>query len=151
MKSSDPILLVDDDLIDIITIKRGLQDIQADNPLYVSTNGEAALEFLQNLHAPIPALILLDLNMPRMNGLELLTVLKADRTWCKIPVVMLTTSQEGQDRLTSFELGVAGYIVKPLEYADFLKKLLIVYQYWRLSEGPDRAMPAQVLTEQRYE
>ncbi len=132
MKSSDPILLVENDRIDVMTIQRGLQDIHADNPLYISHDGEAALEFLQDPHTPVPALILLDLNMPRMNGIELLRILKADPNWCKIPVVVLTTSQEAQDCATSFELGAAGHIVKPLEYPDFVEKLLIIYQYWRL-------------------
>ena len=85
---------------------------------------------------PVPALILLDLNMPRMNGLEFLKILKSDPDWCKIPVVILTTSQEDQDRLASFELSAAGYIVKPLEYPAFVEKLQILYQYWRLSEIP---------------
>ena len=137
MRDFDPILLVEDDLLDIMTLKRGLKDIHANNPLYVSHNGEAALEFLRDPGNPIPALILLDLNMPRMNGLEFLKILKSDSDWCKIPVVILTTSQEEQDRLTSFELSAAGYIVKPLEYPAFVEKLLVLYQYWRLSEIPN--------------
>jgi CheY-like chemotaxis protein len=71
-----------------------------------------------------------------MNGLEFLKILKSDPDWCKIPVVILTTSQEEGDRLASFELSAAGYIVKPLEYPDFVEKLKILYQYWRLSEIP---------------
>jgi CheY-like chemotaxis protein len=137
MRDFDPILLVEDDLLDIVTLKRGLKDIHANNPLHVRSNGEDALEFLRDPSSPIPALILLDLNMPRMNGLEFLKILKSDSDWCKIPVVILTTSQEEQDRLTSFELSAAGYIVKPLEYPDFVKKLHVLYQYWRLSEIPD--------------
>lgn len=137
MRNIDPILLVEDDLLDIMTLKRGLRDIHARNPLYVSTNGEEAVEFLRNSNCPTPSLILLDLNMPRMNGLEFLKILKADPDWRKIPVVILTTSQEEQDRLDSFDLSAAGYIVKPLEYPDFVEKLLIIYQYWRLSEPPN--------------
>lgn len=137
MRNVDPILLVEDDLLDIMTLKRGLRDIHARNPLYVSTNGEEAVEFLRNSNCPTPSLILLDLNMPRMNGLEFLKILKADPDWRKIPVVILTTSQEEQDRLDSFDLSAAGYIVKPLEYPDFVEKLLIIYQYWRLSEPPN--------------
>jgi CheY-like chemotaxis protein len=137
MRSFDPILLVEDDLLDIMTLKRGLRDIHANNPLHVRYDGESALEFLQDPNNPVPALILLDLNMPRMNGLEFLKILKSDADWCKIPVVILTTSQEEQDRLTSFELSAAGYIVKPLEYHDFVEKLLILYQYWRLNEIPN--------------
>ena len=136
MRSSDPILLVEDDLLDIMTLKRGLRDIHANNPLHVRYDGESALEFLRDPNNPVPALILLDLNMPRMNGLEFLKILKSDSNWCKIPVVILTTSQEEQDRLASFELSAAGYIVKPLEYPAFVEKLIVIYQYWRLCESP---------------
>jgi CheY-like chemotaxis protein len=137
MRSFDPILLVEDDQLDVMTLQRALKDIKASNPLYIRNNGELALEFLQDPANPKPLLILLDLNMPRMNGLEFLKILKADADWCKIPVVVLTTSQEEQDRLASFQLGVAGYVIKPLTYPDFVEKLLIIYQYWRLSEIPD--------------
>lgn len=137
MRSFDPILLVEDDQLDVMTLKRALKDIKATNPLYIRSNGEAALEFLCDPANPKPLLILLDLNMPRMNGLELLKIIKADIDLCKIPVVVLTTSQEEQDRLASFQLSVAGYIIKPLTYPDFVEKLLIVYQYWCLSEIPD--------------
>ncbi|MFZ4728688.1 MAG: response regulator [Pseudanabaena sp.] len=136
MRSFDPILLVEDDFLDIMTLKRGLRDIKADNPLHVRNDGESALDFLRDPNNLVPALILLDLNMPRMNGLEFLKILKSDPDWCKIPVVVLTTSQEEQDRLASFELSAAGYIVKPLEYPAFVEKLQILYQYWRLSEIP---------------
>ena len=137
MRSFDPILLVEDDQLDVMTLKRALKDIKATNPLFIRNNGEAALEFLRDLANPKPLLILLDLNMPRMNGLEFLKIIKTDVDLCKIPVVVLTTSQEEQDRLASFQLSVAGYIIKPLTYPDFVKKLLIVYQYWCLSEIPD--------------
>jgi len=137
MRSFDPILLVEDDQLDVITLKRALKEIKATNPLYIKNNGEEALEFLRDPTTPKPLLILLDLNMPRMNGLEFLKILKADADWCQIPVVVMTTSQEEQDRLVSFQLSVAGYIIKPLTYAAFVEKLLIIYQYWRLSEVPN--------------
>lgn len=137
MKKIDPILLVEDDRIAVMTFKRALKEIQASNPIYVSRDGEAALEFLRDLQQPIPSLILLDLNMPRMNGIEFLKILKADQNWRRIPVVVLTTSQEEQDRLASFDLSAAGYIVKPLDYPEFVEKLLIIYQYWFLNEMPN--------------
>jgi CheY-like chemotaxis protein len=71
-----------------------------------------------------------------MNGLEFLNIIKNDPHWRIIPVVIFTTSQEAQDRLASFELGVAGYIVKPLSYPDFVEQLKVIYQYWCLSESP---------------
>jgi CheY-like chemotaxis protein len=136
MRSCDPILLVEDDLIDIMTLKRGLKEIHVHNPLYVRHDGEAALEFLRDPKEPSPALIFLDLNMPRMNGIEFLQIIKNDPHWRIIPVVVFTTSQEEQDRLASFALGVAGYIVKPLSYPDFVEHLKVIYQYWSLSESP---------------
>lgn len=137
MNSTDPILLVEDDLLAVMTFKRALKDINAKNKLYVQHDGEAALDFLQNHQHPLPTLIFLDLNMPRMNGIEFLKILKADPQWRKIPVVILTTSEETQDQLAGFDLTTAGYIVKPLEYHDFVKKLLIAHQYWCITEIPD--------------
>ncbi|HEY9647152.1 MAG TPA: response regulator [Chroococcidiopsis sp.] len=136
MYKTDPILLVEDDSIDVLNVKRGLKDIGAENPLYVVVDGEAALEFLHDPLMPTPALILLDLNMPRMNGLELLKILKCDPRFCIIPVIILTTSQEDQDRYSSFALNAAGYMVKPIDYDDFVKVLQAVYQYWLLSQAP---------------
>jgi CheY-like chemotaxis protein len=134
MKKSDPILLVEDDHIDVLNVKRGFKDIHAENPLYVAEDGEAALAFLRNSQNPKPALILLDLNMPRMNGLEFLAILKKDPYLRLIPVIVLTTSREVLDRHRSFELSAAGYIVKPLNYDDFIKILGIIYQYWSMSQ-----------------
>ena len=136
MKRSDPILLVEDDRIDVLNIKRGFKDIHAENPLHVVEDGEAALAFLHNPQNPQPALILLDLNMPRMNGIEFLETIKSDSQLCMLPVVVLTTSQEIGDRLKSFELGAAGYMVKPLHYSDFVKIVRSIHQYWSLSELP---------------
>lgn len=136
MRSRDPILLVEDDHIDAMTVKRAFKEIQANNPLYIANHGEAALALLDCLD-PMPALILLDLNMPCMNGLELLEILKRDLRWRFIPVVILTTSHEERDRLTSFAFSAAGYIVKPLDYENFVNVLKTIYQYWRLSEVPD--------------
>lgn len=134
MKNSDPILLVEDDRIDVLNVKRGLKDIHAENPIYIASDGEAALEFLRDRNNPIPALILLDLNMPRMNGIEFLKIIKSDSHLRMIPVVILTTSQEEQDRRNSFEMSAAGYMVKPLNYEEFVKILQTIYQYWSFSE-----------------
>ena len=136
MKRSDPILLVEDDRIDVLNVKRGFKDIDVNNPLYVVSDGEDALQFLRDRQNPKPALILLDLNMPRMNGLEFLEILKKDSKLCMMPVIILTTSQEEQDRYQSFTLGAAGYMVKPLDYEDFLVILHAIYRYWSLSKLP---------------
>ncbi|TYQ31603.1 response regulator [Pseudanabaena sp. UWO310] len=134
MKICDPILLIEDDPLDIMTLQRGFRDINAKNPLSICYNGEEALEFLSQPSNPTPALIISDLHMPRMNGLEFLKIVKSNPEWCKIPVVILTTSQEEEDRLTGFQLSVAGYFVKPFKYINFVEKLQIIYQYWCLNE-----------------
>ncbi len=136
MRSCDPILLVEDSLIDIMILKRGLKEINAFNPLHVSNDGEAALQFLKEQTHTQPALILLDINMPRMNGLEFLSIIKKSPQWRSIPVVVLTTSQEECDRKASFDLGAAGYVVKPLSYPDFVDHLKVIYEYWCLNESP---------------
>lgn len=137
MKQTAPILLVDDDQIDAMTVKQGLQEIQSENQLYVCRDGEAAIDFLQQSANPQPALILLDLNMPRMNGFELLTILKADQRWQMIPVVILTTSRDQCDRQRGFQLNASGYVVKPMDYDEFVRAIRVIHQYWCLSESGD--------------
>jgi CheY-like chemotaxis protein len=128
------ILLVEDDRVDAMTVARALQDLDVPNALAVAGNGEEALAYLRDAANPRPALILLDLNMPRMNGIEFLRVVKADADLRRIPVVVLTTSQEERDRVASFDLGVAGYIVKPMSYARFIEVMRTIDAYWSLSE-----------------
>ncbi len=137
MKKSHSILLVEDDRIDVLAVKRALKDIGASNPLNVVGNGEEALAFLRNATNEIPAIILLDLNMPKMNGLEFLTVIKQDERLKRIPAIVLTTSSEEQDRIDSFNLSVAGYIVKPVNYTQFAEVFKTIHLYWMLSEVPN--------------
>jgi CheY-like chemotaxis protein len=136
METFHAILLVEDDRVDILAVKRALKLIQAANPLQVVGNGEEALQYLRDPKNEKPGLILLDLNMPRMNGIEFLQVVKQDQNLKRIPVVILTTSQEEQDKLDSFNLYVAGYMVKPVSDEKFVNILQVVHQYWTLSEIP---------------
>jgi len=136
MNKSDSILLVEDDHIDILAVKRALKEIEATNPLSVVNNGEEALDFLRNKSNEKPAIVLLDLNMPKMNGIEFLRVVKQDCELKSIPVVVLTTSREEQDRIDSFSLSVAGYMVKPISYVQFAEVLKTIHGYWMLSEVP---------------
>jgi CheY-like chemotaxis protein len=92
------------------------------------------LEFLRDPAKPVPGLILLDLNMPRMNGIEFLLHVKDDPVLRKIPVVVLTTSREDGDRLSSFERSVAGYMIKPVEYPQFVETMRKIRDYWVASE-----------------
>ena len=141
MKASDGILLVEDNKIDIINFKRAFSRNNITNPLMITRNGEDALAFLN--HEPPhggatrPALILLDLNMPVMNGLELIEIIKSDPGLCTIPVVVITTSKEPRDRRACFRLGVSGYIIKPMEFIEFVEAIATLHHYWSLCELAD--------------
>lgn len=137
MHSSKPILLVEDDQVDAMTVKRALKEIHVTNPVDTVENGEDALSFLKDPQNERPGIILLDLNMPRMNGIEFLTIAKQDEDLKRIPVVVLTTSREEQDKVDSFNLGVAGYMIKPVDYQQFVEVVKTIDLYWTLSELPD--------------
>jgi CheY-like chemotaxis protein len=130
------ILLVEDDIVDVMSVKRALRDLNVVNPLEVSGNGEDALERLRRPDHPLPGIVLLDLNMPRMNGIDFLKILKTDERLRRIPVVVLTTSKEEKDRLESFNLSVAGYMIKPVDYAGFVEVVRTIQSYWKQSEMP---------------
>lgn len=134
MKRDTPILLVEDDEVDQMTVQRALKDIHVTNRLDISGNGEEALAFLNDSKNQRPGIILLDLNMPRMNGIEFLSVIKKDVELKKIPVVVLTTSIEEEDKMKSFNLGVAGYMHKPVDYMQFVEVIRTIDLYWTLSE-----------------
>ena len=136
MRSSRPILLVEDDDVDAMTVTRALKELKVTNELVRRCNGEEALEYLKDPKSIKPCVIVLDLNMPRMNGLEFLKIAKADEEFKKIPVIVLTTSREDRDMIESFRLSVAGYILKLVDYKKFVEAVRIVDLYWTLSELP---------------
>lgn len=109
------ILLVEDDTVDVMDAQRTLDRMGLIYKMHVSRNGEEALTWL-NESANRPDVILLDLNMPKMNGVEFLHSLKASSRWKDIKVFVITTSDEREDRETTKALGVSGYIVKPLKF-----------------------------------
>ena len=137
MRSSKPILLIEDDQVDAMTVKRALKEIHVTNHLDIVGNGEEALWFLRNPENEKPGIILLDLNMPKMNGIEFLKIAKRDETLKRIPVVVLTTSKAEQDKVDSFNFGVAGYMIKPVDYQKFVEVVKTISLYWTLSELPD--------------
>ena len=136
MKDSRPILLVDDDTVDVMAVKRAVKDLKITNELTTVGDGEQALKYLRDPSNAAPCLILLDINMPRMNGIEFLKVAKQDPELRLIPVVVLTTSKEDQDKFDSFKLGVAGYMIKPADYLKFVELVRAVDCYWTISETP---------------
>jgi len=117
------ILLVEDDELDVISVQRSLKKLDADYNLYVAYNGKDALALLNDPVNPIlPDVILLDLNMPKMNGIEFLQVIRNSDQFNKLEVFIMTTSAESSDRLKAEELGISGYIIKPLSYTDNTKR-----------------------------
>ena len=136
MNNKIPILLAEDDKVDAMTVKRALRDLKVTNPLIIVENGEEALEYLRDPNKAKPGIILLDLNMPKMNGIEFLEIAKKDDKIKRIPVVVLTTSKEDQDKIESFNLGVAGYMIKPVDYLQFVEVVKTIHLYWTLSELP---------------
>jgi CheY-like chemotaxis protein len=144
MKKDVPILLVDDDDVDTETVVRAFKNNKVVNPLFTVGNGKQALDFLKNQgdfsDSTIflrPGLILLDLQMPVMNGIEFLEIVKADEDLKKIPIVVLTTSVEEKDRVESYSLHVAGYIVKPVNFGGFNEAIKAINYYWALCEIAD--------------
>lgn len=137
MRSKKPILLVEDDTVDVMTTKRSLIEIHVTNSVIVAENGEEALQWLQDTTHERPCLVLLDLNMPKMGGIEFLRLMRQHETWRRIPVVVLTTSSDEQDKIESFNLGVAGYMLKPVDYRQFVEVVKTINLYWTLSEIPN--------------
>jgi len=137
LKNNRPILLVEDDAIDRMTVERALKEIKVTNRLDMVKNGEEAVDFLRDASNVRPGIILLDLNMPKMNGIEFLKVIKADDDLKRIPVIVLTTSKDERDRVDSFNLGVAGYMLKPVDYLQFVEVVRTIDLYWTLSELPE--------------
>ena len=136
MRSSKPILLIEDDNVDVMTVERVLRDLKIENQLISTSNGEQALEYLKTNDNKKPCVILLDLNMPKMNGTEFLKIVKTDEALKKIPVVVLTTSSQQEDVVESFKLGAAGYMVKSVDYGKFVETIRTINLYWTLSELP---------------
>ncbi len=136
------ILLVEDDEVDVMNVKRAFKKYKITNPLYVAGNGIEGLAMLRsqdNQQPKVPEsrrLILLDLNMPKMNGLEFLQALRQDESLKRTPVIVLTTSDEDKDRIEAYNLNVAGYILKPVTFNNFAEVMVALNKYWTLCEMP---------------
>lgn len=143
MKEGITILLVEDDRLDVKTIERAFDEIGIQNPLYVVSDGEQALAYLRgeppytdSALAPRPDLILLDLNLPVMSGLEFLKAYRDDPAFNTIPSVVLTTSAEERDIAETYRAGIAGYIKKPIDFPEFIDALKRFEHYWSLCALP---------------
>ncbi|HEU4879769.1 MAG TPA: response regulator [Gemmatimonadaceae bacterium] len=131
------ILLVEDDEVDVMNVRRAFERNNVSNPLFVAGNGLEALEMLRDGTVPRERrLILLDLNMPKMNGIEFLQALRADPELAAAPVVVLTTSNDDQDKIDAYNLNVAGYLLKPVTFSNFCERMTTLNKYWTLVEMP---------------
>jgi CheY-like chemotaxis protein len=131
------ILLVEDDVVDVMNVRRAFERNKIANPLHVAQNGVEALQALRSGQVPGDRrLVLLDLNMPRMNGIEFLRHVRSDPDLNLIPVVVLTTSTDEKDKIEAYNLNVAGYLVKPVTFVDFVELMATLNKYWSLVEFP---------------
>ena len=122
MTNSLKILLIEDDMIEVMKLKRVISSLQLNHHIIEANNGEEALKLLEQKDR-LPDIILLDLNMPKISGIEFLSILKKDVHLRYIPTIILTTSNNRNDLLECFKIGVAGYVLKPLKYEDYVSKI----------------------------
>ena len=137
------ILLVEDNPSDVRLTRRALEQSHITNPLVVAEDGREALDYLFALGAhagrdaaELPRLVLLDLKLPRVDGLEVLRQLRANERTRRLPVVILTSSQEQQDIMAGYELGANSYVRKPVDFAQFVEAVRILGLFWLLLNEP---------------
>lgn len=127
------ILLIEDDTIELMKLNRAMLSLNMNHEVTEAINGEDALELLLK-EKYYPDIILLDLNMPKINGIEFLEILKNNESIKFIPTIILTTSSNEKDLLACFNLGISGYILKPLKYDEYIEKINLLLSYWSANE-----------------
>ena len=128
---------MDDDDVDVMNVQRAFKKGNIPNPLFVAGDGLQGLEVLRGDAFPkTNRLVLLDLNMPRMNGIEFLRELRADPELKATTVVVLTTSNDTRDKVEAYNLNVAGYLTKPVTFGNFVDLMVTLNKYWMLVELP---------------
>jgi CheY-like chemotaxis protein len=139
--STATILLVDDDKVDAIAVRRSFQQLQITNPVTVALNGIEALEYLRGANGrekiASPYLILLDLNMPSMGGIEFLGELRRDPLLRHSLVIVVTASSAEEDRVRAYDKNIAGYVMKHRAGESFLESINMLEDYWRIIEFPN--------------
>ena len=133
MKLELKILLVEDNIIEILKLKRAIENLGMNHEVLEAENGEIALDSIKQQEIN-PDIVLLDLNMPKMNGLEFLAIVRNDESMRHLPIIILSTSNNDRDFMEAYKLGVSGYILKPLKYDDYVKKIEYTLQYWSNNE-----------------
>lgn len=130
------LLVIDDDDIDVTALRRAMTKLKLLNPVYRARDGLEGLELLRSGAIPAPYIILLDINMPRMNGLEFLEVLRGDPSLTHAVVFVLTTSKSDEDIIAAYREHVAGYLLKQRMDSDFMQVVGLLDHYWRIIELP---------------
>jgi CheY-like chemotaxis protein len=131
------ILLVEDDQVDVMNVRRAFEKNRIANPLFVAEDGIEALAMLRSGRVPLSRrIVLLDLNMPRMSGIEFLRELRKDHALMYTPVIILTTSNDDRDKIEAYNLNVAGYLLKPVTFVNFVELMATLNKYWTLVELP---------------
>ncbi len=137
------VLMAEDDEHDVIATRRAWKTNKMANPLYIVKDGEECLDYLYRrgaygdpVSSPSPGILLLDINMPKMDGLETLKAIRDSREFRQLPVIMLTTSQAEEDRIKSYSLGANAYIVKPIGFDNFSEAIRTINLFWKLVELP---------------
>ncbi|MGD9170258.1 MAG: response regulator [Candidatus Thiodiazotropha sp.] len=135
LKKDETLLLIEDDRVDIMTVQRALQKNNISNPLYIARTGIEALDMLRGTNDvkkldPLPALTLLDLNLPKMSGIEFLQELRNDPELKSLRIIVLTSSNEPRDRAAAFEFDVDDYIVKPHSFDEFTRAMATILALW---------------------
>ena len=126
-------MLIEDDMIEVMKLNRTISKLKLKHDIIEANNGEDALNLLSEKDH-LPDIILLDLNMPKINGIEFLNILKSDDNLKYIPTIILTTSNNHKDLLECFKIGVSGYVLKPLKYEAYVEKIQKILSYWSVNE-----------------
>jgi CheY-like chemotaxis protein len=133
MNKSLNILLIEDDAIEVMKFNRVLSTLNIKHKILEANNGEEAIKILKEKET-VPDIIVLDLNMPKINGIEFLRILKSDDYLKYIPAIILTTSGNHKDVLECYRIGIAGYLIKPLKYDEYVKRITKLVEYWSANE-----------------
>lgn len=133
MSKSLNILLIEDDAIEVMKFNRVLKTLNLNHKIIEANNGEEALTILKEKEV-VPDVIFLDLNMPKINGIDFLKILKEDDYLKYIPSIILSTSNNHNDILECYKIGIAGYVLKPLKYEDYVERIRKMLEYWSVNE-----------------
>lgn len=133
MKNALKVLLIEDNMIEIMKMNRTVSLMETKHEITEAKNAEEALTILET-KTNLPDIILLDLNMPKINGIEFLSIIKNDPELRHIPTIILTTSDNRKDILECYRIGISGYILKPLKYEEYVSKIETTLSYWSINE-----------------